>query len=117
MELIGKIWSFVIEIGSIISSKEVFVIAAPSCLLIERSIQYYYTVKAAYESADDRRTALVKYLKTTVLMMACTALLFVWVFDDFEIGKKMLLIGASIWYFYTILLAYYFVGDYINSRK
>lgn len=116
LNLIGEAWSIFIGVCSAIASPGVFAVAAPACLIVERSIKYYYLVNADYGSAEGRRAARASYLKVTIVMAAATALLFKWVFDAFEVRTKMLMFGASIWYFYTVILAYFFVRDLMGRR-
>ena len=117
MEIIDYILAAFRALFGLIIAKWFFAIAAPLCLVVERSIQYYYTAHAEYKSPEDKQAAVWKYIIRTLLMIACTALLFVWIFDDYQIRTKMLLIGAAIWYVYTLVLTYYFVRDMIKSRR
>jgi len=117
MEVIGNIWSFFVEMYSFISCKQVFSVAAPVCLLVERSIQYYYLVNDDYGFAGDKRKAILKYRKVTLGMIAFTVFLFWLVFYTPDILIEIILISVPIWYVYTLVLMYYFVGDYLKSRR
>ena len=117
MEIIDYILAAFRTLFGLIITKWFFAVAAPLCLVVERSIQYYNMVNTDFKSPEDRQKYLWKYIQETLVMIATTALLFVWIFGRPTVYDKMLLLAVCVWYVYTLVLSYDFLSDIIKTRK